>query len=100
MKTFEQVQKETKEWNNRLKNCQCHTPFNTLWGSNYKIKQIYKYTILTYEELIERKDSTMMNKPVVINHDHGTDRFTIPDFNKHFTDFTTLRDNKIDEILR
>jgi hypothetical protein len=22
------------------------------------------------------------------------------DFNKHFTDFTTLRDNKIDEILR
>ena len=44
MKTFEQVQKETKEWNNRLKNCQCHTPFNTLWGSNYKIKQIYKYT--------------------------------------------------------
>jgi len=26
MKTLEQVKKGIEEWNNRLKNCQCHTP--------------------------------------------------------------------------
>lgn len=41
-----------------------------------------------------------MNKPVVINHDRGTDRFTIPDFKKHFFDFQTIRDNKINQILK
>jgi hypothetical protein len=89
--------KDIVEWNNRLKKCQCYKPLNTKWGSVYEIDQIYKYTILTYEEMIERND--LPNKPVVINHKKGTDRFNIPDFNEHFIDFQTLRDNKISIIL-
>jgi hypothetical protein len=99
-----QIRREMEEWNNRLKKCQCYKPLNTKWGSVYEIDQIYKYTILTYEELIERNDPFLMNKPaselqVVIYHKKGTDRFNIPDFNEHFIDFQTLRDNKISIIL-
>lgn len=89
--------KDIVEWNNRLKKCQCYKPLNTKWGSVYEIDQIYKYTILTYEEMIERND--LPNKPVVIYHKKGTDRFNIPDFNEHFIDFQILRDNKISIIL-
>jgi hypothetical protein len=99
MKTLEQVKKGIEEWNNRLKNCQCHTPLHTTWGSDYKIGEIYKYTILTYEELMVRGDHSLMTRPVVINHNRGTDRLTIPDFKKHFFDFQTIRDNKINQIL-
>ncbi len=91
------TEEEIIDWYKSLKTCVCFLEIRTAWGSKYNINQEYKYKILSDEELKERGDKE--DKPVVLNHPRGTDRFTIEFFNKHFLDKAEWRDKQIDSIL-
>ena len=89
--------KELKDWYKSLKNC--YLDLKTAWGSKFNINQKYKYKILSAEQLKKIGDNNLENRPVVIEHSRGTDRFSIEIFNKHFIDKAEWRNKQIDLIL-
>lgn len=93
------TQEEINNWYKSLKTCFCFLELKTAWGTKYNINQEYKYKILSLEELKKRGDKFLENKPVVLEHPRGTDRFSIEDFNIYFIDKAKWRDKQINSIL-